>query len=276
VATILGDLWHPRFLPRTSRLYERVLQRADASPTWVSWLFLTQLEQGHARAALAALDHPRTPPYATPGILTLARRLGIPVPPERLASALAFGPADSVPSNKPFFAAAYAAETGDWAAFQQAVARAEADAAWYRDRGDSTGERFTRGMLRGMEGVAAWRRGQLDQAVTLFEVAQREATGYTYHTSVNNVLRSFLGEIHLQEGRSEEAIRYFRSFNVESPITNLYLGRAYEAAGRRDEARAAYELFLDAWRDADPDPAVQKLVADARAGLGRLGFRPRG
>ena len=30
------------------------------------------------------------------------------------------------------------------------------------------------------------------------------------------------------------------------------------------------------WTDADRDPATQKIVADARAGLSRLGFRPRG
>jgi serine/threonine-protein kinase len=276
VGTVLGDLWHPRFLPRTAALYERVLRRPDASPGWVAWLFLTRLEQGQAGAALAALDHPRASPYATPGLLTFANRLGIPVPAERLASALAFGPADSIPANKPFFAAAYAAETGDWAAFQRAVARAEAHAAWYRDRGDSVGERFTRGMLRGMEGVAAWRRGQRDEAVTLLEVAQREATGFGYHTPVNNALRLYLGELHLEQERPEEAIRYFNSFDAESPIFSLYRGRAYEAAGRRDEARAAYELFLDAWRDADSDPAVQAKVAEARQGLARLGFRPRG
>jgi len=276
LGTMLGDLWHPRFLPRTAALYERSLQRPDASPTWVNWLFLTRLEQGQARAALAALDHPRASPYASAGLMTLAHWLGISVPPERLASALAFGPADTIPTNKPFFAAAYAAETGDWAAFQRAVARAEADAAWYRDRGDSVGERFTRGMLRGMEGVAAWRRGNPDEAVTLLEVAQREATGFGYHTSVNNALRLFLGEIHLEQERPEEAIRYFRSFDAESPIANLFLGRTYEAAGKRDEARAAYELFLNAWRDADRDPAVQQIVAEARAGLGRLGFTPRG
>ncbi len=276
VSTILGDLWHPSSLPRTAALYERVLRRPDASPSWATWLFLTRLEQGQAGAAMAALDHPRMSPYAAPSLMVFAHNVGFAVPPERLASALAFGPADSAPSSKPFFAAAYAAETGDWAAYGRAVDRAKADAAWYLARGDSAGERFTRGMLRAMDGVAAWRRGRLDEAVTLLEVGQREATGFGLRAPVNNMIRVYLGEIQLDRGRPEEAIRYFHAFDEESPTIRLLLARAYEAAGRRDEARASYEFFLDAWRDADTDPATQKIVADARAGLARLGFRPRG
>jgi len=36
------------------------------------------------------------------------------------------------------------------------------------------------------------------------------------------------------------------------------LGRAYAMAGKKDQARAAYQDFLNLWKDADPDVPVLK------------------
>jgi eukaryotic-like serine/threonine-protein kinase len=54
--------------------------------------------------------------------------------------------------------------------------------------------------------------------------------------------------------------------------THLARGQMYEELGERAKAEAAYQQFVDLWRDADPE--LQSQVAAARAGLSRLRDRP--
>jgi len=55
-------------------------------------------------------------------------------------------------------------------------------------------------------------------------------------------------------------------------LSYLYRGTSLERLGRSDEAARYYGLFLDAWREAEPD--LQHYAEQARQGLDRLG-RPR-
>jgi hypothetical protein len=48
---------------------------------------------------------------------------------------------------------------------------------------------------------------------------------------------------------------------------HYYLGQAYEAVGRNDDALEQYERFLHLWAEADADLAV---VSDARLRRDRL------
>jgi tetratricopeptide (TPR) repeat protein len=57
------------------------------------------------------------------------------------------------------------------------------------------------------------------------------------------------------------------------PLSSLALGRAYEAAGKRDSAAIAYGRFLRLWDKADPE--VQSRVIEAREALQRLTAEPR-
>jgi eukaryotic-like serine/threonine-protein kinase len=50
-------------------------------------------------------------------------------------------------------------------------------------------------------------------------------------------------------------------------LAHLQLGRAYAMAGDNAKAKAAYQDFLNLWRDADPDVPILK---EARAGLANL------
>jgi tetratricopeptide (TPR) repeat protein len=90
---------------------------------------------------------------------------------------------------------------------------------------------------------------------------------------VNAIVRWSIGELLVSLGRHEEAIPYFRSF-PNDPWAALELGKAYEAIGRRDEAKAQYETALAYWRTADP--ALGPRVAEVRQRLAGLGFQPRG
>jgi tetratricopeptide (TPR) repeat protein len=54
--------------------------------------------------------------------------------------------------------------------------------------------------------------------------------------------------------------------------SHLARGQMYEELGERAKAEAAYQQFVDLWRDADP--ALQSQVRAAKAGIARLRDRP--
>jgi len=54
---------------------------------------------------------------------------------------------------------------------------------------------------------------------------------------------------------------------VAGALAHLQLGRAYAAAGDKVKARAAYQDFLNLWKDADPDVPVFK---EAKTELAKL------
>jgi hypothetical protein len=70
----------------------------------------------------------------------------------------------------------------------------------------------------------------------------------------------------------EEGIRRLRyGFDQDPmlvPIATFSLAKAYEAAGNRDEAAAAYGRFLRLWDKADPE--FRSYADDARASLAKL------
>jgi hypothetical protein len=201
--------------------------------------------------------------------------MGIPIGSGHLAELRSFGPADTLAGNHAFFVAALAAEEGRWAEFDQASARLRGDAQRMRAEGDSTGFRFIEGLAQGIDGYAAWQRGEEETARTLLEVARHEAVGHGGRGYPNFVIRYWLGMLALEEGRPTDAERYFQSdFWTRRPLVADRLGQAYEAAGEREKAREAYELFVMAWEDADP--ALQPRVEEARQALLRLGFGRRG
>jgi len=123
-----------------------------------------------------------------------------------------------------------------------------------------------------VQGVIARARGDLNEAVTLFEKALEESNSPYLH------LRSVLAEAYLEAGRYDLAVvalekalsRYdeARAMSTIRAVTAYHLlGMAYEASGWNEKAMEEYETFLDIWKDADPGiPAVE----DARARLARL------
>jgi len=85
-------------------------------------------------------------------------------------------------------------------------------------------------------------------------------------------LRYRVGKLLFDDGRLDEAERYFRSFMpydffYTSPA-ELYLGRIAEARGRRDEAVLHYGRFVRWWRHAD-EP-LRPQWEEAHQSLSRL------
>jgi tetratricopeptide (TPR) repeat protein len=122
------------------------------------------------------------------------------------------------------------------------------------------------------QGAIARARGDLDEAIMLFEKGLRQSAFPYLH------LRSILAEAYLEAGRHDLAVvalekalsRYDegRALSTIRAVTAYYLlGMAYEASGWNEKAIEQYETFLDIWKDAD---AGIPAVGDARARLAGL------
>ena len=96
------------------------------------------------------------------------------------------------------------------------------------------------------------------------EDARVEATGHAGQWAVNDAIRWWLAEILVEQGKLHEAEPYLASLRIH---TKSYegLGDLYAQIGERDKAREAYEMFLAAWRDAEPE--MQPTVARVRQAL---------
>jgi tetratricopeptide (TPR) repeat protein len=191
-------------------------------------------------------------------------------PPGQLDEILTLPP-DPQPDTSTFLIAARAADVGRQQEFRRGVQLfRQTAAAGYAD-GDSVRARTLEAVADALEGYATWRRGDAAAAWPALESAQKRVLW----NRENAWIRSWLAQIAAELGRPEEAIRYLESLRGPLGSRALYrLARAYEAAGRRDDARRTYELVLIAWSDADPTMAPR--VAEVRQRLAGLGIAPRG
>jgi serine/threonine-protein kinase len=73
-----------------------------------------------------------------------------------------------------------------------------------------------------------------------------------------------MGEFLMQAGLAREAIPYLR-YSWDNAWAWYRLGQAYEQEGEHASARDAYEVFVAAWAEADPE--LQPFVEDARRRL---------
>ena len=82
-------------------------------------------------------------------------------------------------------------------------------------------------------------------------------------------LEDCLANGYLETGHPDEAISEFERIlrlNQNYPLAQYHLAQAYERKGQRDQARTAYERFLQVWNDADADGpeviAARKRLAE--------------
>ncbi|HET6361042.1 MAG TPA: tetratricopeptide repeat protein, partial [Gemmatimonadota bacterium] len=143
-------------------------------------------------------------------------------------------------------------------------------AARARVEGDSALARFADGAGLALDGLVTWKRGNLDLAEEFLEEARVEATGHGPHWSVNDAIRWWLAEILVEQGKPHEAERYFASMGPHT-MADKRRGDLYTELGETERAREAYERFLTAWRDAEPEmaPTVGR-VRQAVAGMAPL------
>jgi hypothetical protein len=223
----------------------------------------------------AVLERVKAPDFRFPDIraliLVTAEIQGFPIPAAELEEALAIDPADlNTDGNRAvfhFFRGAWAADQSRDADRVAARGALRDLAARARMEGDSTTARFADGAGVALDGLLAWKRGDLDLAKQFLEEARVETVGYLGRMRANDVIRWWMGELLVEQGKLHEAEPYFASLWTH-PMSEMRRGDLYVEIGEPEKAREAYERFLTAWRDAEPEMAP--MVARVRQALARL------
>ena len=121
-----------------------------------------------------------------------------------------------------------------------------------------------RGFLRIWEyqlGYVALQQGRGDEAIHHFRAALQHRAVEWHIDSFEDCLANALLEL----SRVDEAIAEYErilKINPNYPLAHYHLGQAYERKGNREQARAAYQRFLQVWRAADPD--VPEILSTRR------------
>ena len=134
-------------------------------------------------------------------------------------------------------------------------------------------------LARGIRAETAARRGRPADVTAAFSGVRREtwyelATTSPFFAQARE--RFVQAEALVAQGRDAEAAPLYRSLSGQASMlelpylapAQLRLGEIAERQGRADEAADHYARVLDLWRDADP--ALQPLVREARARLGKV------
>ncbi|HEY7895179.1 MAG TPA: BTAD domain-containing putative transcriptional regulator [Gemmatimonadaceae bacterium] len=135
------------------------------------------------------------------------------------------------------------------------------------------------------DGLRSAIRGEIERsagtpgaALASFEHSARHTPSVTAWTSafVSQAHERYArAELLHQLGRDEEALRWYRTFDQNSPYDLVYVGPAsyrqgqiLEAHGRPAEAAAEYRRFVTLWRDCDPE--LKRFTDDASHHLAAL------
>ena len=269
----LSNFRHPRFRDVEGRLYEIAARKgSESGPILAAETELNRGRPGAALERLKAPDFRRL--HSRAAILVTAEIQGFPVPAAETEESLALDPADLETDVDRavfyFFRGAWAGEKGRDADRAAARGALRDLAARMRVEGDSATARFADGAGVALDGLLAWKRGDLDLAEEFLEEARVEATGHGQQWSVNDAIRWWLAELLVERGKLHEAKPYFSSLWTHT-VSYERLGDLHSKTGDRDKARESYEMFLTAWRDAEPEmqPTVAR-VRQAMAGLAPL------
>lgn len=128
--------------------------------------------------------------------------------------------------------------------------------------GDSVTVRQVNAIVLALDGYALWKNGRPSEALRMLETARPGLRPYNSNSALPHGW--WAGQILLELRRPAEAARFFRA-QWGDPLSHYELAKIYDALGQREKARAEYEVFLAAWKDADPE--LQPIVLEARKAL---------
>jgi tetratricopeptide (TPR) repeat protein len=188
----------------------------------------------------------------------------VPVPEDELARIMSPDAMDAPNAFPAYCIALYAIDKGDSRLLDGALGSLEAREAAARESENTGQAEFVARLSEAVHGYSLWKQGDLEEARSLLESSLRNGSFYW---------PTLIGDLHVERGDFEEAVRYYRSVWTE-PMTRLKLARAYEQSGESEKARAAYGYFVSAWAEADPE--LQPMVEDAKQAIVRLMDAPGG
>ena len=257
LAIVFAYMFDPRFWEIWERLaLDHAAEGGRHVPHALFWGNLTR--RGRLADALSYLDE-EGPPWFPACLLVWATSLDVPIPETVLDEHLSLRASDSMPSARTGCGAIYSIDRGRRDDYLRSLAIHRRERERLVAEGDTLEARFQNGMLRSMEGYARWKGGDPAGALPILQEAAK--------TLPDEALAVWMGKIHLDQGRPEEAARHFRALK-NNPLADYHLGVAYEAAGELEKAGHAYASLVEFWRDADPE--LQPMVEKARQGLARV------
>lgn len=250
----LNYLWRPPFLETQAEIL-RSVRSMPGSRGGLETLFLyfNALGRGRVEEAMRYLTDSRLDDYR-PGAAYLGWSTGLPIPERLLDRALTLSNVDTTGAD-PFFAGARAVDRGRWDDHGSAVRMLDRLSERAMVESDPVSSRFYAGAARGLEGYAAWRRGNPDAAEPDLTAARVQAVGRSPERwMVNSTLRLWLGRLAYERGQSGEATAYFRSLHEDDMLSSLgalYLAAGYDQIGDPAAAQSLRAEFAEAWQDAD-------------------------
>ncbi len=262
-----AQLWGPRFLPAQERLAEIQGRRATGTnwgPVMAAW---AHMGRGRQRAALETLEDPDIRPHWAVYGAYWWHVQGMPLAPEVLDRVLAPSAVDSTDASSLFVAAVWAIDRERAAEGAALGRRMKGLGTRQIAAGDSTVAGMTDAMLEALDGYRDLRSGNGEEALRKFEAARPRIAGQWGEWVANMTIGWWTAELLVEMGRPAEAVPYFESI-TNTPIAQLELGKAYEALGEREKALAAYEEFVNAFDQ--PDPEVLALAEEGRQGIIRM------
>jgi tetratricopeptide (TPR) repeat protein len=262
-------LYHGRFAPMREAvilsIYEEV--PTDERRGAINRLYQNLVYgQGKLEGGLGYLADPAVDETQSICRLGDAYSLGLPVKDE-LTAALDSVTLELEPRffNCPaFYKALVAAERGDWTTYESLLQQArDMLNLWETEPPNPEFQdnaiRNITDLVHFLEAQGHRGRGDLEEAVATLEQMARP----------NDVERWWMARLYMELDRPEKAERYLRSFWWrEYHHASYYLGKVYEDLGQPEQARDAYQDFVEAWVNADPE--LQPMVEEAKQALARL------
>jgi tetratricopeptide (TPR) repeat protein len=262
-----AQLWGPRFLPIQERLAE-IQERRPTGANWGPVMSLwSRMGRGRMRAGIEALEDPDMRPNWDGYAAYWFTVQGIPLPADAMDRALAPDAVDSTDSSSLFLAAVWALDQGRSAETAALVRGMEGLGVRQLAEGDSTAAGVTEAMVEALEGYGDLRAGRREDALRKLQAVRPRISGQTGEWIVNMTIGWWTAELLVDMGRPAEAVPYYESIE-NTPVAQLELGKVYERLGDREKALAAYEEFVNAFDQ--PDPEVVALAEEGRQGVIRM------
>jgi tetratricopeptide (TPR) repeat protein len=160
---------------------------------------------------------------------------------------------------------AAAARNGRWAEHDRALARIREEAASNATTNATLAEGLTR-EADVLEGVGAWRRGDLRRGRELLQQHARLSG------NAGNLARIELAWLEAEAGRPDQALRQFRSVlnTFERPLALYGMATMYEQLGQPEEARQHWARLVALTQGGDALPRI----VEARQALERASREP--
>ena len=157
-----------------------------------------------------------------------------------------------------------AADEGRWENLNAEVTYSRLRADSMRQAGNEFGARINESRAILLEAYGRWRSGDVEAAVALLEPLEPAGDYAVFR-------RWWLGRWYLELHLAGDALEYLGSgWSGQHPwvMALYYTGQAREMLDQNAQAIAAYQEFVEYWKDADPE--VRHFADDAHARIERL------